>query len=404
MRAAIGPTAALAGAVLALPCGYLATLSVAALRRSPRGDRPGPQDLRLMVLVPAHDEAALIGRCLESLLRQDYPDDLYRIVVIADNCSDDTADISAARGVGVMVRHSTTDRGKGYALRWAMDRILGSAEPFDGFVVVDADSVADPGLLSALASVLGTGADVAQGEYLALDEGTSPRARLRSAAFLLFHRVRFAGRANLGLPCFLVGNGMLFSRRLIESFPWNAFSRVEDLEYSIDLRLRGIRPVFAAAARIRAPVSSAGPGARTQRLRWEGGRLEMVRSKLPLLLRSSVRDGRWDLWDAAADLAVPPLGVLTVVAVTGTATGLLLRTLGLVDAKHLAPWLAASAALPVHVLVGLRAADAPTETFQALLRAPALVASELAARLSLVRHDRDGSWERTARPGEPETG
>src|SRR5262249_31253627 len=278
LRKVIGPLAGLAGAAAALPAGYLAALSLAALRRPPRGDGGGAPGQRLVVLVPAHDEAELIGRCLGSLQDQPYPRDLYRIVVIADNCTDGTADLAAAAGAEVMVRHSRTERGKGYALRWAMDRILGAPEPFDAFVVVDADSVADQGLLAGLAAALGMGAEVAQGEYLALEEGTDARARLRSAAFLLFHRARFAGRATLGLPCALVGNGMLFSRGLVETFPWNAYSRVEDLEYSIDLRLRGVRPVFAAAARVRAPVSSSGPGARTQRLRWEGGRLEVVRS------------------------------------------------------------------------------------------------------------------------------
>src|SRR5262249_7094725 len=271
--------------------------------------------------------------------------------------------------------------------------------PFDAFVVVDADSVADRGLLSGLAAALDGGAEVVQGEYLALEEGTDARARLRSAAFLLFHRARFAGRANLGLPCSLVGNGMLFSRKLVETFPWNAYSRVEDLEYSVDLRLRGVRPVFAAAARVRAPVSSAGPGARTQRLRWEGGRLEVARSRLPVLLRSCVREGRWELWDAAADLAVPPLGLLAADVPAGTATGLLGRAVGVVRTRHPAPWLAAAAALPVHVLVGLRAADAPAGTFRALLSAPALVASELVTRVGLMRRGRGTEWERTARPG-----
>jgi GT2 family glycosyltransferase len=399
LRKVVGPLTGLAGVAASLPAGYLAALSLAALRRPPRVEGGGAR-LRLVVLVPAYNEEELIGRCLVSLQDQTYPRELYRIVVIADNCTDDTESIAKAAGAEVLARHGTTERGKGHGLRWAMDRMLGSNEPFDAFVVVDADSVADRGLLSGLAAALEMGAEVAQGEYLALEEGTDARSLLRSAAFLLFHRARFAGRANLGLPCSLVGNGMLFSRKLVETFPWNAFSRVEDLEYSTDLRLRGVRPVFAAQARVRAPVSSSGPGARTQRLRWEGGRLEVVRSRLPVLLRSCVREGRWELWDAAADLAVPPLGVLAVAVSAGTAAGLLGRALGVVETRHLAPWLVASAALPAHVLVGLRAAEAPAGTFRALLAAPALVASELVARLGLLRRGGQPQWERTARPGE----
>jgi 1,2-diacylglycerol 3-beta-glucosyltransferase len=401
LRAVLGPLTGLSGAVAALPAGYLAALSLAALRPpAPAAALGSAQRPRLVVLVPAYNEAELIGRCLRSLMDQDYPRDRYRVAVIADNCTDGTGDIAVAAGAQVMARRTETERGKGHGLRWGMDRILSSAEPVDAFVVVDADSVADRGLLSGLAAALEGGAQAVQGEYLALEEGTDARSRLRSAAFLLFHRARFAGRARLGLPCALVGNGMLFSRGLVETFPWQAYSKVEDLEYSIDLRLRGVRPVFAGQARVRAPVSSAGPGARTQRRRWEGGRLEVARARLPVLLRACVRDRRLDLWDAAADLAVPPLGLLAVAIAGGTAAGLLGRATGLVRTRHLVPWLAAAAALPVHVLVGLRAAGAPAGTYRALLDAPSLVASEMATRAGLLRRGTGPEWERTARPGE----
>src|SRR5262249_20459179 len=101
LRKVIGPLAGLAGAAAALPAGYLAALSLAALRRPPRGDGGGAPGQRLVVLVPAHDEAELIGRCLGSLQDQTYPRDLYRIVVIADNCTDGTADLAAAAGAEV---------------------------------------------------------------------------------------------------------------------------------------------------------------------------------------------------------------------------------------------------------------------------------------------------------------
>ncbi|MFL6127509.1 MAG: glycosyltransferase family 2 protein [Mycobacteriales bacterium] len=402
LRPFAGPaTVALGTAVLA-PSAYLAALSLAALRRPRAGGLVIGVAPRLVVLVPAHDEELLLGRCLDSLAAQSYPRECYRVMVIADNCTDGTAVVAAGRKVEVLSRTNADERGKGYALRWAMDTILASGEPFDAFVVVDADSVTDQDLLSGLAAALTSGADAVQGDYLALDEpapraGTGGRARLRSAAFLLFHRARFTGRANLGLPCSLVGNGMLFSRRLVENVPWSAYSRAEDLEYSVDLRLRGVRPVFAPQARVQAPVSTLGGAARTQRRRWEGGRAEVVRTRLPRLVRSMVRDRRWDLWDAAADLAVPPLGVLAALVAAGGTAGLALRAVRGVHTRHLLPWAAAAVALPVHVLVGLRAAGAPAETFRALLAAPALVGSELPTRLGLLRRDLDPAWERTAR-------
>src|SRR5260221_11108839 len=153
-----------------------------------------------------------------------------------------------------MVRNEPDSRGKGQALRWAMDKVLAGDASLDAIAVVDADSVAERGLLAGLTVHLEGGAEAIQGEYLVLPEDRSARGELRAAAILLFHRVRFGGRAALGLPCTLVGNGMLFSRSLLERYPWNAFSGAEDLEYSIDLRLAGVRPVFAGSALLRGPV------------------------------------------------------------------------------------------------------------------------------------------------------
>lgn len=390
-----------AGGVLAALDGlYLALLAVAALfHRIP--DRPVASPAhRLAVLVPAHNEADLIGRCLHSLGTQCYSRDRYDVVVVADNCTDRTAVIAAAAGAQVLVRDQPASRGKGQALRWAIDIVLQRDPSLDAVVVVDADSVAEPELLAGLAGRLDSGAHAVQGEYLALEEDCSAGAQLRAAAFLLFHRVRFAGRAVLHLPCGLVGNGMLLSRDLLLQQPWNAFTGAEDLEYSVDLRLAGVRPVFAAEARVRAPVSARGSAARTQRLRWEGGRLHVVRTRLPRLLQASLRRRGWSTVDAAIDLSVPPLGLLALVALVGAALGGLLSAVGGVSPWLLSPWLAALAAIGVYVVVGLWAADARWSIYRALLLAPASMLSDLANRLRLVGNLRANTWQRTERPSD----
>jgi cellulose synthase/poly-beta-1,6-N-acetylglucosamine synthase-like glycosyltransferase len=281
-----------------------------------------------------------------------------------------------------------------------MDLLREGPEAPDAVVVVDADSVAEPGLLAALAARAEAGADVVQAEYLALAEDESPASMLRAAALLLFHRVRFSGRAALGMPCNLVGNGMLFSRRLLSERPWGAFTSAEDLEYSIDLRLAGFRPVYASEGCVRGPMPAGGRGARTQRLRWEGGRFHVVRTRLPKLLRAILAEGRRELADAAVDLAVPPLGLLVTGAMAGTATSGVLVAAGVVPAWVLLPWLAASLLPPAFVVVGLRAGRAPAAMYRSLVLAPRFLAAALAARLRLVRSLRATTWERTERPGE----
>lgn len=399
LRRSVGVPFFAAGVGVAAAGAYLDLLALAAFAEVPVPDPPSGRS-RLVVLVPAHDEADFIGRCLASLDAQDYPAATYRTVVIADNCTDSTAAIASSLGAEVMERVDPTARGKGYALRWAMDAILARPDAPDAIVVVDADTVADPGLLTALAAHFEAGAAVVQGEYLVLPESDSAPATLRAAAFMLFHRVRFSGRAVLGLPCNLVGNGMLFASGHLREMPWGAFTSAEDLEYSIELRLAGIGPVYAPQGRLEAPVPEGGRAAGVQRQRWEGGRFHVVRTRLPLLLREVLVKRRWSLADAAVDLAVPPLGVLTMAAAGGTIVSAALAASKRAPWWCAGPWLAASASIPAFVLGGLAAADAPPATYRALAQAPAFVASAGLSRLRLLRGLGADTWERTARPSD----
>lgn len=378
---------------------YLVSLALASFFARPRRGGEPPRAYDLAVLVPAHNEAALIARCLESLAGQDYPIERYSVVVIADNCTDDTAAIAASCGARVFTRESNA-RGKGQALRWAMEQLLNDADAPEAIVVIDADSVVDPGLLSGLTAELDRGADVVQAEYLALAEDDSLRATLRASSLLLFHQVRFSGRKVLGLPCNLVGNGMLFSRQLLIEQPWTAYTSAEDLEFSVDLRLAGFRPVYASSALVCGPLPTRGKAAGKQQLRWEGGRFHVVRTRLPRLVAAIVRDRRWSLIDAAIDLAVPPLGILALGAVIGTTVSAATVALGWTPTWILAPWLIAFASVPTFVLAGFVSAGAPRATYRSLLLAPWFVMTGLVNRLRLLHDLRATTWERTERPGD----
>jgi exopolysaccharide biosynthesis WecB/TagA/CpsF family protein len=385
--------ATLAGLVLAAPAIYLLTLTAASFFYRPRRGDAAPGH-RLVVLVPAHDEAELIQRCVASLKDQSYPSYLYRIVVIADNCSDQTASLAEEAGAEVMLRHLPGRPGKGRALRWAMDRILAACDGPDAIVVVDADSVAHPDLLRELESHLSAGAQVVQAEYLIMAEVGSTGSELVQAAFLLFHRTRFRGRAVLGMPAFLTGNGMLFARSALQSHPWDAYTSVEDLEYSINLRLAGIRPSFAGEARVAGPLRSGRHDARGQRMRWEGGRFHIVRSRLVSLVTSAVRRREWSLLDAAVDLAVPPLGLLTLAVAAWTMLTVIAAATHAISTWALLPPAVAVVSIVAYILLGLAAAGARPGAYGALLKAPYFLAWKgmLYGRLILHGHE-PGRWE-----------
>jgi 1,2-diacylglycerol 3-beta-glucosyltransferase len=348
-------------------------------------------------LIPAHNEELLVGRCVRSLLAQRYPQHLVRVVVVADNCTDATADVAVAAGAAVMVRDEPGARGKGHALRWAMDRMLAESTALDGIVVIDADSIAEPGLLAALAAELEGGHDVVQADYRLLDEPGPGHSEMVEVGFILFHRVRFTGRARLGMAANLVGNGMLFSRRALELAPWSAFTGAEDLEQSVQLRLAGFRPRFAPDALVAGPGPVSGSGAVRQRLRWEGGRFHVLRGQLIRLLRAVATRRDLHLLDAAIDLATPPLALVSLTSVTGAIVTTALALAGLVSWWAVTPWAIAVLAIPTFVCLGLWSAGASDRLWLVVLGAPRFISWKLVTYLRLLHGHDVNRWDRTDR-------
>ena len=378
---------AILGGLLALGALYLlAPAAVALFYRERTRGVSGETDV--VVLVPAHDEEDTVAHCVQAFENQTYRRERFHVVVIADNCTDKTAAVAANAGAEVLVRNEPDSRGKGRALRWALDELLVRDDRPGAFVVVDSDSTPDAGLLTGLVSRLEAGAQAVQGESLIVGDG-SPAQELRAAAFLLVNRARPTGRAMLGLPANLAGNGMLFSTQLLAERPWSAFSSTEDVEYGLELRAAGIKPVFARGAIVWSPAAPHGRAAEAQQLRWEGGKLHLARTLVPRLLAKGQVD-------AAIELAIPPLGYLAAGAATVTATGVVLAWLDVVDSWAVVPAAVALAAIPVYVVVGLVAAKAPRAAYVALAHAPGFVARKALRAHRLLRFKPD-SWVRTER-------
>jgi hypothetical protein len=386
-----------AGCIAAAVGIYLLVLSVAALLYSDRR-RPTSPNSRVAVVIPAHNEAALIADCVRALRAQRYPSDLYRVFVVADNCSDDTARIAAAAGAHeVMVRDEPHARGKGYALRWAMDRLLVDEPAARAFVFIDADSIAEPDFLGSIVQPFDAGAQAVQGEYLLAGDG-SVQTALGVMAFSLTNRVRPAGRAALHLSAtHLAGNGMLLSRDLLLKEPWEAFTSAEDLEYSLMLHMAGVKIAFAGGAVLRSLPAPSRKAASQQKLRWEGGKVHLARLWIPRLIGRALRDVRPSLLGAAFELALPPLALLAAAVCLGALVAAVLVIAGILSAWTVIPSLLALVSIPLHVLIGLRAARVPGLRYVALAGAPALIIVK-ALRARRLLSFRGDTWVRTERP------
>ena len=155
---------------------------------------------------------------------------------------------------------------------------------------------------------------------------------------------------------------------------------------------------FARGAVVRSPAAPNRAAAAQQELRWEGGRARLARTWIPAFVARGLRRRDATLLDAAVELALPPLGLLTAAVVAGTAGSALLAAAGATPAWAVAPWAAALAATPLYVLAGLRAAGAPASAYRAMAGAAPLVAAKvLRARRTLTF--RADTWVRTERAG-----
>jgi cellulose synthase/poly-beta-1,6-N-acetylglucosamine synthase-like glycosyltransferase len=388
---AVGVVSALAGAYL-----LLLALAAGVDRLRPARPRPRLRDAsRVIVLIPAHDEALLIGAGVEALLAQSLDRARYEVVVVADNCSDDTAARAAQAGARVLVRTALDARGKGRALRFAMDALLAEQPAPDVIVVVDADTIADPAFLAALLEAYECGSDAAQGVSLLVPDASS-RSQLRAAAFLLINRVRPAGRARLGLACHLQGNGMLFARSVLEQHPWDAFTSAEDLEYSVGLRRAGVRVDFAPRAIVRSPTAPTARAADLQSQRWEGGKVHVARTMVPALVRDGLRRGRLASLELAFGILIPPLGLLAGLAATGALVSAVLAAFGAISWWPLVPFAVALTSIVCFALVGLWAGRAPASAYRALAGGPGLALRKLLRVRRLFAHGAE-SWVRTDR-------
>ena len=352
---------------------------------------------RFVIVVPAHNEAAGLGHTLTELERLTWRRDLWRVVVVADNCTDDTAGVAERHGAQVLVRNDSTRRGKGYALDFAFRQLL--AEPANSWhaaVVVDADTIVAPNLLEACSEQFNTGARAVQAAYLAFP-GNGPLSVITQVALTAIHVVRSTARERLGLSAGLRGNGMAFTRLLLAGTPHAAYSRTEDLEFGVQLALSGVRVAFAGNTAVWGEMPSTNAVATHQRERWIGGRMEVSRRYLGRLLQLAFTRRSLMIADVAIDLMVPPVSVLAIAAGAGTT----LAAVAFLGGKYLALaiWGTALLALAGHVLDAAARAGRLGDLLALVGAIPRYAVDKLQITLRAPGHF-GAAWVRTARAGE----
>lgn len=272
------------------------------------------------VVVPAHDESRGILPTLADLMPQLGPDD--RLIVVADNCSDDTAVVAAAAGAEVIRRDDLTRIGKGYALAYAIDHLAASPP---GFVLfIDADCRVSAGAVAELrAACAATGRPVQAAYLMKAPPHSAVDHRFAEFAWIVKNWVRPLGLKCLGCPVQLMGTGMMVGWDEIRAVPLSSGHLVEDLKLGLDLATIGAPPLFLPGVTVMSEFPASAAGVETQRQRWVNGHLVMIVQALPRLLWRALADRNLGLLALALDLSVPPLSLLAaLVAVTLMVSGM----------------------------------------------------------------------------------
>jgi len=322
--------------IIAVPVTVFFVEVIAAVALPQRNDHsPSNGDFRprVGVLVPAHNESVALLPTLTDIKSQLRTND--RLLVVADNCVDDTAAVATAAGAEVMIRNDPDRRGKGYALAWGVRHL--STEAPDIVIIVDADCRLPDLTIERLATVCAAARRPVQALYLMVAQDKSPiNSRVAEFAWRVKNWVRPLGLKALGLPCQLMGTGMAFPWDVICQADLASGSIVEDLKLGLDLTLAGHPPLFCVSAKVTSDFASSNDGIQSQRLRWEGGHFAMILTAAPRLICLAILRRNFRLLALALDLAVPPLSLLALL-VTGMSA--VVGLAALVGASCTAMWI-----------------------------------------------------------------
>ncbi len=343
--------------------------------------------IRLAVVTPAHNEEEGLPTTINSLLSCDnplLPGDLF---VIADNCSDNTAQVARKLGCSVLERQDPKLRGKGYALNFAFNVLL--SKHYDAYVIVDADTTVQSNFLDSFRELFASGADAGQCAYLVGNAHVNLRTRLMHIAFLAFNYLRPLSRHNLGFSSGILGNGFALSSECLYKIPYDSFSIVEDLEYHTRLVGAGKKVQFLSHTTVWSDMPATGKEAQSQRERWEGGRFRVILDQVPRLFGGMLLRGRVRLIEPLLELLLLPLTF-----------HILLLILLLIISKGWLTVYASCAFLLIflHVIAAMFKGKASFADWKALFTAPFYMAWKIINLGGILKAVGKGAdWKRTSR-------
>lgn len=356
---------------LLFPLGYLLLLALAGIRSAPKPNIQGRSpSTRFMIVIPAHDEVNVIKTTVTRLSALDYPADLFSIQIIADHCSDNTAEMARQAGAIVRERNEGPRTGKGAALTWFFQKHL-DAKLCDAIVIFDADTRVDPQFLRVMDWRLGQGDQVIQGQHIIRNPEHGWFPALTWAMFLIDNRFQNLGRTNLGWSAKNMGDSICFRADVLVKLGWGE-GLTEDYHLRHKLLLNGLHIVYEPAAMGLGEAPLTWTQAQAQRARWLRGTRDSSQQFVKQLLIEGVRKQDLSLLDGALQAIFPSYSTLTLLSLVGLAVqgaGAFFIEPG-ISQPMIVAWMAMLGVLLIYPMFGLALDRAPLRAYIAILLGP----------------------------------
>jgi cellulose synthase/poly-beta-1,6-N-acetylglucosamine synthase-like glycosyltransferase len=301
--------------LLAIPITVLLVEVLASFLPSAKTDKASikGERRRVAVIIPAHNESLGILNTIKGVQKQLLSGD--RLLVVADNCTDDTARIALANGAETIERNDPAKLGKGYALDYAIRHV--SLDPPAVVICIDADCCLSEGAIDQLARVCqATQRPIQALDLMSAPAGSPINHRVAEFAWRLKNWVRPLGLRALGLPCQLMGTGMAFTWDVIQPAGLASGALAEDVKLGLDLAQAGSPALFYPFASVTSEFPQSNESASHQHRRWEEGHIRLIIASAPKLIYRSILSGNLGLLALGLDLIVPPLTLLVALVTT----------------------------------------------------------------------------------------
>ena len=243
---------------------------------------------RIAVLISARNESGVIANLLRSLAEQDYSKEHYRVFVVADNCTDNTAEIARREGAHVYERFNDVEKGKGYALDYLIKQIKADfgEDAYDAFIVFDADNVAEKNYITEMNKAYSAGYEVVTSYRNASNYGAGWRAAGQGMYFLRDARILNMARMRLNCNTFVTGTGFLFSNEVANmNGGWPFHCLTEDGEFTMENCVKKVKTGYCHDAIFYDEQAVDVKTSWYQKLRWCKGGLQIFAKYLGSLVK-----------------------------------------------------------------------------------------------------------------------